>query len=154
MALPAGSVGSPLFETEADMDEAGRYELLSRLHRGVLVTRRRSGELQTSPIVGATDDEGRFLISSRETAFKVMNLRRDARATLCLFVDEFFGGWVQIEGTADIVALPGAMDALIATYRRIGGEHPDWDEYRTAMIGERRVIIAVDVKRIGPVASG
>jgi len=136
------------------MNETDRYELLSRLHRGILVTRRRSGELQTSPIVGAADEEGRFLISSRETAFKVMNLRRDARATVCLFVDEFFGGWVQIDGMADIVALPEAMDRLIATYRRIAGEHPDWDEYRAAMTSERRVIIAVDVDHIGPVASG
>ncbi len=124
------------------------------LHRGVLVTRRRNGALQTSPVVGAADDEGRFLISSRETAFKVRNLRRDPAATLCVFADGFFGEWIQIDGSAEIVALPEAMDALVATYRRIAGEHPDWPEFREAMQRERRVVIAVTPESIGPRAAG
>ncbi|MFQ5554121.1 MAG: TIGR03618 family F420-dependent PPOX class oxidoreductase, partial [Acidimicrobiia bacterium] len=123
-------------------------------HRGVLVTRRGDGRLQTSPIVGAADGEGRYLISSRQTAYKVRNLRRDPTATICLFADEFFGGWVQVDGRATIVDLPEALGLLVATYRRIAGEHPDWGDFENAMIEERRVIIAVEAESVGPVAAG
>ena len=72
-----------------------------------------------------------MVISSRETAYKVRNLRRHPTATLCVFTDNFFGPWIQIDGTAQIVPLPQAMEGLIDYYRRISGEHPDWDDYRT-----------------------
>ncbi len=136
------------------LDEERIQTLFRTLHRGVLVTRRRDGSLQTSPVVGAADDEGRFLISSREPAFKVRNLRRDPRATVCVFPDGFFGEWIQIDGTAEIIDLPDAMEALVETYRRIAGEHPDWEEFREAMRLERRVVIAVSPQSMGPRASG
>ena len=136
------------------MDDPNQTMLLSTLHRGVLVTRRREDLLQTSPIVGATDEQGRFLISSRQTAYKVRNLRREPRSTLCLFVDEFFGPWLQVDGNSAIVDLPDALPLLVATYRRISGEHPNWVEFESAMISEDRVIIAVDIDSIGPARAG
>ena len=90
----------------------------------------RDGRPQLSPVTACVDDEGRILISTRETAIKTRNLARDPRASLCVLNDGFFGEWVQAEGTAEIVHLPEAMDLLVDYYRRISGEHPDWDDYR------------------------
>jgi hypothetical protein len=73
---------------------------------------------------------------------------------LCAFPDRFYGQWVQLEGTADILELPEAMDALVDYYRRISGEHPDWDDYRAAMEREKRVVLRVTVTKAGPNVSG
>lgn len=135
-----------------DVDEARRF--IEEHHRAVLVTRRSDGTLQTSPIVVTVDGEGRAIVSSRETAYKVKNLRRDPRATVCVFTDGFFGEWVQIDGTADVVSLPEAMDLLVDYYRRLAGEHDDWDEYRAAMEQEQRVLVRIAVEHAGPDASG
>jgi PPOX class probable F420-dependent enzyme len=99
--------------------------------------------------VGA-DGEGRFVVSSRETAFKTRNLRRDPWAQLCVVTDGFFGPWVYVEGRADVVSLPEAMEPLVDYYRRLSGEHGDWDEYREAMRRDRRVIIRITATRVGP----
>jgi PPOX class probable F420-dependent enzyme len=118
-------------------------------HRAVLVTRRREGGLQTSPVTVGADDEG-VVISSRQTAYKTRNIRRDPNVTLCVFTDAFFGPWIQIEGRAELVSLPEAMDGLVEYYRRIRGEHPDWDEYRRAMEADDRVLIRVSILGVGP----
>ncbi len=102
----------------------------------------------------AVDEKGRALISTRETAVKTRNLRRDPRASLCVLNDGFFGEWVQVEGEAEIISLPDAMDLLVDYYRRIAGEHSDWDDYRAAMEGERRVVVRVSLTRAGPDVSG
>jgi PPOX class probable F420-dependent enzyme len=129
-------------------------EFLAGHHRAVMITRRQSGGLQTSPVVVAAADDGSVLVSSRETAYKVRNLRRDPRVTLCVFTDAFFGRWLQIDGTAEIRSLPEAMDGLVDYYRRVAGEHPDWAEYREAMQKEQRVLVRVAVERVGPSKSG
>jgi PPOX class probable F420-dependent enzyme len=122
-------------------------------HRAVLVTRRREGGLQTSPVTVGADDEG-VVISSRQTAYKTRNIRRDPNVTLCVFTDAFFGPWIQIEGRAELVSLPEAMEGLVEYYRRIRGEHPDWDEYRRAMEADDRVLIRVSILGVGPVREG
>ncbi len=136
------------------MDIGDALDFIRSNHRGVLLTNRAGGGPQLSPITAGVDDEGRVEISSRETAYKVRNLRRDPRASVCMFVDAFYGRWVQVDGLAEIVALPEAMEPLVAYYRRISGEHPDWDDYRSAMAAERRVLIKVAVERAGPDRSG
>src|SRR3954465_8166737 len=113
------------------MDIADALKFLSRHHRGVLTTRRRGGSLQMSPVSPAVDDAGRVIITSRETAYKIKNLRRDTRAALCVFTDAFHGaGWAQIDGRAEILSLPDAMEPLVDWHRRVKGEHRDWNEYR------------------------
>jgi PPOX class probable F420-dependent enzyme len=105
--------------------------------------------------VSATvDAEGRVVVSSRETAAKVKNLRRDPRAWLTVMNDGFFGEFVQVEGPVTIVALPEAMEGLVDYYRSISGEHPDWEDYRAAMHRDQRVLIAIEVTRAGPNFSG
>ena len=135
-----------------DLDEARQY--LKDHKRSVLATLRRDGRPQLTPVVHAVDDKGRVLISTREPAFKVRNLRRDPRASLCAIPDGFFGGFAQIDGTASIVSLPEAMDVLVDYYRRLAGEHPDWDEYRAAMERDRRCVIRIEIERAGPDRSG
>jgi PPOX class probable F420-dependent enzyme len=123
-------------------------------HRAVLITRRSSGGLQTSPVLVGVDDEGKLVISTREDAYKTRNLRRDPTAVLCVFSDGFFGRWMQVEGTAQVVSLPEAMEGLVDYYRRISGEHPDWDEYRRAMQQQQRVLVRVSIDRVGPTRAG
>jgi PPOX class probable F420-dependent enzyme len=94
------------------------------------------------------------MISSRETAYKVRNLRRDPRASLCALSDAFVGEWIQVDGTAEIISLPAAMDLLVDYYRRLSGEHPDWDDYRAAMQRDARVIIRLPLERAGPDRAG
>lgn len=107
-----------------------------------------------SPVLVAVDDQGRFIVSTRETAWKTRNLRKRPRATLCVLSDTFFGDWVQVEGEVEIVSLPEAMELLVAYYRQISGEHPDWDEYRAAMEDEQRVVVAINASRAGPDVAG
>jgi PPOX class probable F420-dependent enzyme len=125
-------------------------EFVAGNHRAVLITRRSGGRLQTSPVVVAVDDEGKVVISTREAAYKTRNLRRDPAAVLCVLSDRFFGDWVQIEGTAQIVSLPEAMEGLVDYYRRISGEHPDWEDYRRAMRHDRRVLVRISIDAVGP----
>lgn len=107
-----------------------------------------------SPVVAAVDDAGRVLISTRETAVKAKNLAADPRAALCVISDAFFGEWIQVEGTAEIIRLPDAMAILEDYYRRISGEHPDWADYRAAMRRDKRLILRITVERAGPDVSG
>ena len=129
-------------------------EFLRANHRAVLATARADGRPQLSPITCGVDDAGHVIISTRETAVKTRNLRRNPAASLCVFTEGFFGPWVQVDGTAEIISLPDAMDLLIDYYRRISGEHPDWADYRAAMERERRVIVRVTIERAGPDVSG
>jgi len=135
------------------MDVSEALEFVRENHRAVLATRRRDGSPQLSPVACAAAD-GRIVVSSRETAIKVKNLRRDPHASLCIMNDGFYGAWVQVDGPAEIVSLPAAMDGLIEYYRRVAGEHPDWDDYRAAMEREQRVLIRVTPERAGPNVSG
>ena len=129
-------------------------EFVKSNHRAVLVTRRSSGGLQTSPVLVGVDGQGKLVISTREGAYKTRNLRRDPTAVLCVFSDRFFGRWIQIEGSAQVVSLPEAMGGLVDYYRRISGEHPDWDDYRRAMEQQRRVLVRVSIDQVGPTQAG
>jgi len=105
-------------------------------------------------VLAAVDDDGRALISTRETAVKARNLARDPRASLCVINDGFFGEWIQAEGSAELIHLPEALPILEDYYRRISGEHRDWDDYRGAMRREKRLIIRITIDRAGPDVSG
>jgi PPOX class probable F420-dependent enzyme len=96
------------------------------------------------------DEDGYLIVSSRETAAKTRNARKNPQVLLTVMSDAFYGPWVQIEGTAQVVSLPEAMDGLVAYYRGISGEHPDWDDYREAMVRDKRVLIRVEPTKAGP----
>jgi PPOX class probable F420-dependent enzyme len=135
-----------------DLNEA--RAVIAEQHHAVLATMRRDGTPQMSPVGATVDGEGRVVVSSRQTAFKVRNLRRDPRAWLCVLSDGFYGRWIQVGGSVRIVELPEAMDALVDYYRRIAGEHPDWDDYRAAMERERRVLLQIELTSAGPDREG
>ena len=136
------------------MDIGQAADFLRAHHRAVLATSRSDGMPQLSPVTCTVDDEGRVLVSTRETAVKTKNLRHRPRASLCVLTDTFFGEWVQVEGDAELISLPDAMDLLVEYYRRVSGEHSDWDDYRAAMIRDRRVIVRITITRAGPDVSG
>ena len=92
------------------MDLATAQQFLTTHRRAVLATRRRDGRPQLSPVSVGVDAAGRAIVSSRETAYKTRNLRRDPRASVCVFDDGFFGPWIQIDGTAEILSLPEAWN--------------------------------------------
>lgn len=137
------------------MEVERAQEFLRKNHWGILATRRKNGGLQMSPVTVGLDDQGRAVISSRETAYKVNNLRRDPRAALCAITPSFHGeGWVQINGAATIVSMPEALDDLIALHRQAYGEHKSWPDFHQRMIRERRVIIRIAVESVGPRVRG
>jgi len=136
------------------MDVAEAVEVCRTNHRAVLATTRSDGRPQLSPVTGGAGPDGRLRISTRETAVKTKNVRRDPYVSLCVTNDAFFGAWVQVEGRVEIVELPEAMDLLVEYYRDVSGEHPDWDDYRAAMMRDQRVMLLVDVERAGPNVSG
>jgi PPOX class probable F420-dependent enzyme len=137
------------------MDVARAKEFLTSHHYGVLATRRKDGSVQMSPITPGLDPEEHVIISSRETAYKVKNLRRDPHASLCAFTAAFHGGgWVQINGTAAIISLPDAMNALVYLQQQVYGEHKKWSEFEQRMERERRVIIRMTLDSVGPLRRG
>lgn len=136
------------------MDLDAARDVIRTQHRGVLTTFRADGSVQMSPVLAAVDRTGAVVISSRETAYKVRNLRRDPRASLCVLPDAFFGRWIQIDGTVTVVSLPEAMEPLVDYYRLTSGEHPDWADYREAMTRERRVLLRIAIGRAGPDRTG
>ena len=123
-------------------------------HNAVMQTYRRDGSPQLSPIACAVDDDRSIVVSTRETALKTKNLRRDPRVSLCILNEGFYGDWIQVDGRADVVSLPDALEPLVEYYRSLRGEHPDWDDYRAAMAREQRVIVRITPERAGPDRSG
>ncbi|MGQ0824107.1 MAG: PPOX class F420-dependent oxidoreductase [Actinomycetota bacterium] len=136
------------------MDVGDALDFVRVNHHGVLATRRRDSRAQLSPVAVGVDADGCVVISTRETAVKTKNVRRDPHVSVCVLSDSFFGRWVQIDGTAAVVSLPGAMEGLVEYYRAISGDHPDWDDYRAAMERERRCLLRIRPIAAGPDVSG
>ncbi len=134
------------------IDEALAF--IRRNHYAVLATRRSGGDVQQSPVLVVADDAGRLLISTRESAVKVRNVRRAPRASVCVLNPKFFGRWVQVTGDVEVVSLPDAMEMLVDYYRRAAGEHEDWDDYRASMRREERCVIVITPTEAGPTRSG
>ena len=132
------------------MDLETAREFARTHHRAVIATRTPDGGIQQSPVLVTVDDDGGFAVSSRETAYKTRNLRRDPWAQLCILNEGFFGDWVYVEGTVEVVSLPEATEPLVAYYRAASGEHPDWDEYRKSLVEQRRVLLRLIAERAGP----
>jgi PPOX class probable F420-dependent enzyme len=135
-----------------DLNDALAY--VADNHRAVLATLKADGTPQLSPVTVSVDGTGAIVISSRQTAYKVRNLRRNPQAYVCVFPDTFFGRWIQVEGRAAIVELPDAMEPLVDYYRSVSGEHPDWEDYRAAMERDRRVLVRIEPTRAGPDRQG
>jgi PPOX class probable F420-dependent enzyme len=136
------------------MNPETALDFIREHHDAVMFTYRRDGSPQMSPITCNVDPDGFVVVSTRETALKTKNLRRDPRVSLCVVSQGFYGEWIQVDGTAEVIALPDAMERLVDYYRSLRGEHPDWDDYRAAMTRDHRVIVRITVERAGPDRSG
>ena len=137
--------------------QVGRAELLEFIrprHRGILVTTRRDGRPQLSPVAMGVDSDGRVVVSTYPERAKTRNARRNPRVSVVVLSDDFGGPWVQIDGDAEVIDVPAAVDSLVSYYRAIAGEHPDWAEYRAAMLRQGKSLLRVTPRRWGPVATG
>ncbi|WP_432162199.1 PPOX class F420-dependent oxidoreductase [Streptomyces tendae] len=123
-------------------------------HRAILLTRRSDGSPQGSPLTCGVDDAGRIVVSTYPERAKTRNARRDPRVSLIVLSDEWNGPWVQIDGTAEVLDAPDSVEPLVEYFRNISGEHPDWDEYRQAMVKQGKSIIRIAPEKWGPVATG
>jgi PPOX class probable F420-dependent enzyme len=141
----------------ATADRVDRAELLAFLrerHHGVLLTTRADGRPQLSPVTCGVDDEGRIVVSTYPQRAKARNARRDPRVSMCVLSDDFGAAYVQVDGSAEVLDLPAAMEPLVEYFRCISGEHPDWDEYRAAMTRQGKCLIRITIDDWGPVATG
>ena len=116
-------------------------DFLTENHHAVLVTHRSGGGLQSSPVAAGVDDDRRIVVSTPSRTAKARNLRQDPRATLCVVTDEWFGPWVHVDAAAEVVTQPDALPLLEDYYRRLAGDHPDWEDYRRVMVTEDRVLL-------------
>jgi PPOX class probable F420-dependent enzyme len=118
------------------------------------MTTRKDGRPQSSPNSCGVDAEGRIVISTYPERAKAYNIRRDPRVSVCVLSDEFGGAWVQVDGVAEVLDLPEALEPLVEYFRVIAGEHPDWEEYRQAMRDQGKSLIRVTIESWGPIATG
>lgn len=133
------------------MEIADAQRFLKNNHHGVLVARKRDGSLQMTLVSPVIDSQGRLIITARETTYKVKNIKRDPRISLLVFGEQFHGSkYIQIDGRAEIIPHPQAMDIVIDWYRQLNGEHPNWDEYREKVKAEGRIAILVTIDNVGP----
>ncbi len=121
--------------------------------RAVILTTRRDGRPAMAPVTVAVVDDT-IVMSTRETAYKVGHLRRDPHTSLCVFPDKWLGRWVQLNCRATVTSLPDAMDTLVEYYRTLQGDHPDWDDYRRAMVDDQRCIVGFEILSAGPDVAG
>jgi PPOX class probable F420-dependent enzyme len=127
--------------------ETQARQYLATNRRGVLATIKRDGRPQLSKVLYFLDDDGRCKISVTQTRAKTHNLRRDPRATLMAMSDQWYS-YVVVEGTTEFIEGPGVLDELVRYYRRVAGEHPNWDEYREAMVKDQRLLLSISVDRL------
>ncbi|GAB4105958.1 MULTISPECIES: PPOX class F420-dependent oxidoreductase [Micromonospora] len=138
--------------TRVDRDDL--LDFLRPRHRVVLMTTRADGRPQSSPVSAGIDGQGRLVVSTYPERAKVTNIRRDPRVSACVLSDDWNGPWVQIDGTAEVLDLPEALEPLVDYFRSISGEHPDWDDYRAAMVRQGKSLIRVTIDAWGPIATG
>jgi len=133
------------------MEIADAQKFLQENHRACIAVRQKDGWPQMTLVTPGIDPEGRVIITSRGTTYKLKHLRRDPRVSMLIFGEQYSESkFVQIHGTAEIIDLPDAMDMLIYWYRQLRGEHKNWDEYRKQMVDQKRAIIRVKIDKVGP----
>jgi PPOX class probable F420-dependent enzyme len=140
--------------TTTTVDRAQLLEFLRPRHRVVLLTPRADGSWQGSPVTAGVDAEGRIVVSTYPERAKAANVARHGRASVVVLSDDFDGPWVQVDGDAELLRLPEALEPLVEYFRSISGEHPDWDEYRRAMVEQGKALVRVVPRRWGPISTG
>ncbi|MYV51010.1 PPOX class F420-dependent oxidoreductase [Streptomyces sp. SID3212] len=145
---------APNIATNTTVDLAGLLEFVRPRHRAILLTTRADGRPQGSPLACGVDDSGRIVVSTYPERAKTRNAKRDERVSVLVLSDDWSGPWVQVDGAAEVIDSPESVEPLVEYYRNIAGEHPDWDEYRAAMVKQGKSIIRVTPERWSPIATG
>lgn len=146
---------APRIATTTTVDRDELLDVLRARRHGVLVTTRRDGTPQLSPVTFGVDDAGRVVVSTYPDRAKAVNLRRRPQASFLALGDDFDDAWVQVDGTAEVIDAPDSVEPLVEYYRAAAGkEHPDWDEYREAMLRQGKSVVRITIDRWGPVATG
>ena len=140
--------------TNTRVDRAGLEEFVRARHRAIVITARADGRPQASPVTCGLDDAGRIVIATYPERAKAVNARRDDAVTVLVLSDEFNGPFVQVYGRAEVLDLPDALEPLVGYFRSIAGEHPDWDEYRQAMVDQGKSLLRLSIERWSPLATG
>lgn len=140
--------------TTTDVDLDALLDFVRPRHHMVLVTTRADGTPQASPVTGGVDDAGRIVVTTYPERAKTRNARRDPRVSVVVLSDDFGGAWVQVDGECEVVDATDDVEPFVEYYRNIAGEHPDWAEYRQAMVDQGKSLLRVTPTRWGPVATG
>ncbi|WP_432108108.1 TIGR03618 family F420-dependent PPOX class oxidoreductase, partial [Streptomyces sp. AA1529] len=109
---------------------------------------------KVSPLTCGVDPAGRIVVATYPERAKTHNARREAEVSVLVLSDEWNGPWVQVDGAAEVLDVPEAVEPLVEYFRAVSGEHPDWDEYRSAMVKQGKSLIRVTPQRWGPIATG
>jgi PPOX class probable F420-dependent enzyme len=145
---------SPQIATNTKVSRDELLDFIRPRHQAIVITERADGRPQASPVTCGVDAEGRIVVSTYPERSKARNARRSPRVSVLFLSDDFGGAWVQVDGDAEVIDMPEAADALVDYYRAIAGEHPDWDEYRQAMVRQDKSLLRVTPREWGPVATG
>ena len=140
--------------TTTEVDRDALLDFVRPRHRMVVITARRDGRPQASPVTGGVDDQGRIVISTYPDRAKAGNARRDPQVSVLVLSDEYDDAWVQVDGSCEVIDPPDSVEPLVDYYRCIAGEHPDWDEYRQAMRDQGKSLLRITPERWSPVATG
>ncbi len=140
--------------TNTTVDRAGLLDFVRPRHHMLLITERADGRPQASPVTGGVDDGGRIVISTYPERAKTSNARQRPGVSVLVLSDDFGGAWVQVDGDAEVIDVPDSVEPLVEYFRSISGEHPDWDEYRQAMLDQGKSILRITPTRWSPVATG
>ena len=152
--IPRDDPRAAHMSSDVVVDHAGLAAHLADRHRWVLATTRADGRPQMSLVTGGMTPSGELAISTYPERVKAKNIRRDPHVSVAVMGERFNDSWVQIDGDARVVDLPDALDGFVEYYRSISGEHPDWDEYRQAMLDQGKCLILVTPTRWSPVSRG
>jgi PPOX class probable F420-dependent enzyme len=140
--------------TNTTVDREAVLDFMRPRHRVILMTTRGDGTPQASPVTAGVDDEGRLVVSTYPSRVKIGNARRNAAGSAVVLSDDWNGPWVQVWGSFEVIDLPDALEPLVEYFRVISGEHPDWDEYRQAMVTQGKSLLRLTIERWGPIATG
>ena len=138
--------------TAVNRDEL--LEFIRPRHHAIVMTTRKDGRPQASPVTCGVDEQGRIVIATYPERAKTANARRDPRVSVLFLSDDFGDEWVQVDGTAEVLDIPDAVEPLVDYFRSISGEHSNWDEYREAMVKQGKSLLRVTPERWGPIATG
>ena len=145
---------SPQIATNTVVSREELLDFVRPRHHAIVITARGDGRPQASPVTCGVDGAGRIVVATYPSRAKASNARRDSRVSVVVLSDDFGGPWVQIDGDAEVIDVPEAVEPLVDYFRAIAGEHPDWDEYRAAMLRQGKSLLRITPTRWGPVATG